>query len=97
MKAKHTKQIYFIKLKHTIKVYISDNEYRFSVWLLYTERVYVYWYSILYYDTMLSLYLTKVCYAILVYIRSILYYNSTHWHIKHILNEYTLNVYNTGI
>lgn len=31
MKAKHTKQIYFRKLKHTIKVYISNNEYHFSI------------------------------------------------------------------
>jgi hypothetical protein len=31
MKAKHTKQIHFIKLKHTIEVYNSDNEYHFSI------------------------------------------------------------------
>ena len=31
MKAKHTKQIYFTKLKHTIEVYNSDNEYHFSI------------------------------------------------------------------
>ena len=63
MKAKHTKQLYFRKLKHTIEVYNSDNEYCFSIWLLYTIMVYVYWYSILYHDTMLLLYLTKVYYT----------------------------------
>ena len=79
MKAMNTKQIYFTKLKHTIWVYISDNEYRFSIWLLYTMMVYVYWYSILYYDTMLLLYLTKVYYSCICSdADAILYHMSIH-------------------
>ena len=77
MKAKHTKQIHFIKLKHTIKVYNSDNEYHFSIWLLYTERVYVYWMSILYYDTMLLLYLTKVYYSCIYWYADAMLYHIT--------------------
>lgn len=88
-KAKHTKQIYFIKLKYTIEVYNSDNEYRFSIWLLYTVMVYVYCYSILYHAIILSLDLTKVYYSCTYWYADVYY---TMWvYNKHILNEYTLH------
>ena len=89
-KVKYTIWIHFIKLNYTIQVYISDNEYRFSIWLLYTKWVYVYWYDILYHDIMLSLYLTIVYYKCIHWRADALYYTIS-LHIKHILYQYTLN------
>ena len=87
-KAKHTIWIHFIKLKCTIWIHISDNEYRFSIWLLYTKWVYVYWYDILYHAIILSLDLTKVYYRCMTHTDALMYT---------IPCEYTLNIYYNDI